>query len=48
MKFDIFMSKQKIFALGKYFENAAAEAPAKDPISKILNFLFIFELRIFL
>ena len=36
LKFEIFMSKQKIFAYGKYFEKAAAEAPAKEQISNIL------------
>ena len=30
------MSKQKILELLKYLEKAAAEEPAKDPISKIL------------
>ena len=31
------MSKQNICELGKYFENAAAEAPEYDPISRIFN-----------
>ena len=38
LKFEIFTSKQYIFELGKNLENAAAEAPAKEPISKILNY----------
>ena len=37
-KFEMFISKQKIFDLGRYFAKAAAEAPAKEPISKILIF----------
>jgi len=28
MKFEIFISKQKIFEWGKYFAKAAADAPA--------------------
>ena len=33
------MSKQKTLDFAKYFTKAAAEAPEKDPISKILIFL---------
>ena len=40
-KFEIFISKQKILEFLKYFEKAAAEEPAKDPISRILIFLFL-------
>ena len=36
----IFISKQYIFELGKNLEKAAAEAPAKEPISKIFIFLY--------
>ena len=40
-KFEIFISKQKIVDWLKYFENAAADAPEKDPLSKILIFFFL-------
>ena len=40
LKFDIFISKQKISELGKYFAKAAADAPAYEPISKTFNSFF--------
>ena len=39
LKLEIFMSKQYMVEFGKNFTNAAAEAPAYDPISSIFNFL---------
>jgi len=47
LKFEIFISKQYIFDLGKYFLKAAADAPEYEPISKIFSFLFFFFLNIF-
>ena len=41
LKFEIFISKQKTCEFGKYLMKAAAEEPAKEPISKILIFLFL-------
>ena len=38
MNLEILISKQKILEFLKYFVKAAADAPAKDPISKILIF----------
>ena len=39
------ISKQNIFELYKYFENAAADAPAYDPISNIFKGLFLSNLN---
>ena len=41
LKFDIFISKQKTLTVEKYLVNAAAEAPAYEPISKIFTLLFL-------
>ena len=41
LKFDIFISKQKISEFGKYFAKAAADAPAYEPISKTFNSFFL-------
>ena len=41
LKFDIFISKQKISEFGKYFTKAAADAPAYEPISKTFISFFL-------
>ena len=45
LKLEMFTSRQKIFEFLKYFEKAAADAPAKDPISKILSKSFFLSTR---
>ena len=47
LKFAILTSKQNTFILGRYFTKAAAEAPAKDPNSKMFICLLVISLKCF-
>ena len=40
LKLEIFISRQNIFDFGKNLEKAAADAPAYEPISSMLSFLY--------